>query len=55
MFELVGKNLFVKALFSKEVRNILIMLLEELAKRTDNEIDDQVIGFIKSHFFDNDC
>ena len=43
----IGKGLIAGLLTEKFVKEIIIYLLEKLAKRSDNKIDDEIVAKIK--------
>ena len=43
----IGKGLIAGLLTEKFVKEIIIYLLEKLAKKSDNKIDDEIVAKIK--------
>tara|TARA_R100001086_G_scaffold227506_1_gene146648 strand:- start:80 stop:307 length:228 start_codon:yes stop_codon:yes gene_type:complete len=43
----IGKGLIAGLLTEKFVKEIIIYLLEKLAKRSDNKVDDEIVAKIK--------
>ena len=43
----IGKGLIAALLTEKFVKEIIIYLLEKLAKRSDNKVDDEIVAKIK--------
>ena len=43
----IGKGLIAGLLTEKFVKDIIIYLLEKLAKKSDNKIDDEIVAKIK--------
>ena len=43
----IGKELISSLLTEKFVKEIIIYLLEKLAKKSDNKIDDEIVAKIK--------
>ena len=43
----IGKGLIAALLTEKFVKEIIIYLLEKLAKKSDNKIDDEIVAKIK--------
>ena len=43
----IGKGLISALLTEKFVKEIIIYLLEDLAKKSDNKIDDEIVAKIK--------
>lgn len=43
----VGKSLISALLTEKFIKEVIVFLLDKLAKKTDNEIDDKVVDMVK--------
>ena len=50
----IGKGLISALLTEKFVKEIIIYLLEKLAKKSDNKIDDEIVAKIKEAIYIKD-
>ena len=48
---LIVKSLFFKLLSSERAKEVIIELLEEMVKRTDNTVDDRLVASVKTYLY----
>lgn len=43
----IGKSIVLSLLTEKVIKRLVVMLLEHLAKKTDNKVDDEIVKIVK--------